>query len=153
MSLMRPLAIAGLFLVCAGASVGQGAPERAAEFVVASFHSALAQKDHGRALAALSPGVVIYEAGEAELSREEYAAHHLDADMQFTAATKTDLRERTSHVTGDLAWVISRTITTGAFNGKQLNVEGTETMILERTSEGRWEIVHIHWSSHSAALK
>lgn len=128
--------------------VAQDSGENAVALTVASFHSALEQRDRGRALAALSPDVVIYESGEAELSRDEYAAHHLEADTRFAASTKTELVDRRTIISGDLASVISRTKTSGTFAAKPIDVIGTETMLLRRDAEGRWSIVHIHWSSH-----
>ena len=55
--------------------------------VVRSFHEALASGERAGALARLDPGVVIFEQGEAEMSRDEYVAHHLDADIEFSRAT------------------------------------------------------------------
>ena len=42
--------------------------------------------------------------------------------------------------------MLTRFETSGTFEGKPVATSGTETMVLERR-EGRWRIVHIHWSS------
>lgn len=115
---------------------------------VESFHSALAAGDEDTALDWLDPRVVIFEAGGAELSRDEYAAHHLEADIAFASATKTAIVAREVRSLGDTGWVLTRTRTTGTFRGHAVNSEGVETMVLQR-SDGRWRIVHIHWSSRS----
>lgn len=114
--------------------------------VVRAFHAALAAGDSSRALAMLAPGVVIYESGGVEASRDEYRSHHLGADMTFASATTREVTHQAMREAGQVAWVISQTATTGTFRDRDINSLGTETMILERTAE-RWHITHIHWSS------
>jgi ketosteroid isomerase-like protein len=114
---------------------------------VDSFHAALARKDRAAALALLAPDVVIFEGGGAEMSRDEYAHHHLGGDMEFVAATKTEIVDRRTGGSSELAWVITRSKTTGTFQGKAVASAGTETMLLGRDAQGDWRIVHIHWSS------
>ena len=53
--------------------------------VVGAFHQALASGDKQRALDLLDPSVLIFESGGAELSRDEYASHHLGADIVLFA--------------------------------------------------------------------
>ena len=115
---------------------------------VAAFHEALAAQDQKVVIALLSPEVLIFESGGAELSRAEYASHHLGADMEFSAAT---VRKVTDQETGQkeaLAWVLTRSQTTGSFRGKEIDAKGVETMLLKHTPDG-WRIFHIHWSSRS----
>lgn len=125
----------------------QEAPGSAAAAVDA-FHAALAAGDRDRALASLAPEVVIFEGGGAEMSREEYAGHHLGGDMEFVRAVKTDVVDRQSHLAGDVAWVLTRTHTSGRFRERDIDVDGVETMVLRR-SDDQWRIVHVHWSSHA----
>ena len=117
--------------------------------VVSAFHAALSGGDREQALSLLSPKVVIFESGGAEMSREEYGSHHLAGDMEFVRATKTTVVAEQSGQAADVAWVLRRTATTGTFRGKDINSRGTETMML-RKSEAGWLIVHIHWSSHNS---
>jgi ketosteroid isomerase-like protein len=119
-----------------------GAPAAAVE----SFHSALASGDAERALSWLDPEVVIFESGGAEMSREEYASHHLESDMEFTTATDTEVLDRRAQAGADVAWVLSRTRTTGRFRDRAIDLDGVETMVLRRV-DAQWRIVHIHWSS------
>lgn len=117
--------------------------------IVSSFHAALSAGNREQALALLSPEVVIFESGGAEMSRDEYGSHHLAGDMEFVRAVKTAVVDEQSGQSADVAWVLRRTATTGKFRDKEINSRGTETMILRRTADG-WRISHIHWSSHNA---
>ena len=123
------------------------APGSAAAAVDA-FHAALAAGDREGALAALDSEVVIFEGGGAEMSREEYAGHHLGGDMEFVRAVKTEVTDRQRHTEGDVAWVLTRSHTAGRFRDRDIDVDGVETMVLRRTGD-QWRIVHIHWSSHA----
>ena len=132
------------------------APVRGAEEVhhvatstVREFHEALAAQEKEEVLALLSPDVLIFESGGAELSREEYAGHHLGADMEFSAATTRQVTDQQAGQEGEVAWVLTRSATTGTFRDKEIDVRGVETMLLRHTSEG-WQIFHIHWSSRSS---
>ena len=129
---------------------GHAAPEQTPEATADAFHRALAAGHREEALALLAPDVVIFESGGAELSREEYAHHHLAADMEFSAAAPTRVLDRQQGSGGDTAWVLSRTETKGSFRGREVHSRGTETMLLRRTAAG-WRIVHIHWSSQAVA--
>jgi ketosteroid isomerase-like protein len=113
---------------------------------VALFHEALASGDTESVLELLDPEVVIFESGGAELSRNEYASHHLEADMAFSAATTQTIIEQQGDHAGDTAWVLTRSKTQGKFRDKEIDSLGTETVVLWRGEHG-WRIVHIHWSS------
>ena len=114
--------------------------------VVDAFHAALDAGDREAVLARLSEDVVIFESGGAEMSRQEYASHHLGGDITFSAAVEREITDRRDYVAGDMAYVLSRTRTTGTFREREIDSVGVETMILHR-QEGTWRIVHIHWSS------
>ena len=100
-------------------------PEDAAE----AFHAALAAKDKEAVLALLVPEVVILESGGYEASRDEYASHHLGADMEFTAATERTVEKSWSGRQGEVAWVLSATRTQGHFRDRDIDVRGVETML------------------------
>jgi ketosteroid isomerase-like protein len=119
------------------------------EAVTAAFKDALARGDRAGVTGLLASDVIIFESGDAELSREEYASHHLGADMEFAKATKQEVVDRQSGEAGDAAWVLTRSRTTGTFQDRPVNLRGTETMLLRKTPDG-WKIVHIHWSSAKA---
>jgi ketosteroid isomerase-like protein len=151
---VRRLALGALALALALAATttAVAAPALAiaeAEAALDAFHAALAAGDRDAALARLDPAVVIFEAGGAELSREEYASHHLAGDMEYLAATATERVDRRSGASGELVWVLTRSKTSGTFQGKEVSSRGTETALLARRGNG-WKIVHLHWSSRAA---
>ena len=113
---------------------------------VAAFHEALSLGDKATVLDLLATEVTIFESGGAELSRDEYADHHLGADMEFAAATSRKVIDRQSDSASDTAWVLTRSETRGTFRGREIDSLGVETMLLEK-GEGGWRIFHIHWSS------
>lgn len=115
---------------------------------VNAFQAALKAGDGESARGFLDAGVLIYESGFVERSAEEYAGHHMPADMAFVGAMTIELISQTETTSGDMATVISETRTFGTFNDKDYNLQGTGTMVLRRDGEG-WKITHIHWSSHS----
>lgn len=114
--------------------------------VVAAFSAALEQGDREKALSLLDPGVLIYEAGYVERSRDEYAAHHLGGDIEFAKAVKRKVLKESVHVDGNTAVLMEETETTGSFKGKDVHSFGTGTMVLARKG-GNWLITHVHWSS------
>lgn len=144
--------IAALFalslLVLTGTPAAAEGP-RGPKEVVAAFHDALSGGDRAKVTELLASGVIIFESGGAELSREEYASHHLGADMEFAKATKVEVVDRQAGEAGDAAWVLTRSRTTGTFKDRPVDLRGTETMLLRKTPDG-WRIVHIHWSSAKA---
>lgn len=151
----RLILAAFLGLVAMPAAAQDATPSQLAEPVAASavaavegFHAALKSGDGDAALAFLAEDVVVLEGGGAERSRDEYANHHLSADMAFAAATTAEVTRRAAWVEGDLAWVLTEGRTTGEFNGRAVNSVTAETMILQRGHDG-WRIRHVHWSSRT----
>jgi hypothetical protein len=97
----------------------------------------------------LADDVLIYESGEVERSKVEYASHHLGADAEFAAAVKSSVTRRAGRAIGEIAWIASEGRTTGNFNGRPIDQMTAETMVLQRTGKA-WKIVQIHWSSAKA---
>lgn len=123
-----------------------GSPEAAVD----AFGDALAAGDEAMVRALLAPDVLIYESGGAERSLEEYAGHHMPADMAFVAAMERQTTERKVFIAGDFAIVTSMGTTKGSFRERDMDLLGTETIVLEKR-DGNWLIVHIHWSSRPAS--
>lgn len=114
--------------------------------VAAQFASALRGGDAAMVRALLSPDVLIFESGGAELSLEEYAGHHMPADIAFLANLESEQLMQGSGGDETSAWVATRTRLRGRFDNKNLDLDSTETLTLSKTT-GRWRIVHVHWSS------
>jgi len=113
---------------------------------------AIAHGDEAQVKALLAPDVLIYESGGQESSRDEYAAHHMKADMAFTAHVQRKVLDRRQGSAGELAWVATRSRVTGTYKDKPIDELSTETLVLKRTPEG-WRVVHIQWSSRPAQPK
>lgn len=80
-----------------------GEDPRSPEEIVAAFHKALSSGDRAAVTDLLAPDVVIFESGGTEASRDEYASHHLGADMELAKATKRETLDRRSGEAGDAA--------------------------------------------------
>jgi ketosteroid isomerase-like protein len=90
--------------------------------------------------------VVIFESGNVESNRAEYASHHLQADAAFSAAVPRTLVSRTHGEAGDTAWVMNVETVSGTYRNRPISSRSVETMLLRRI-DGQWRIQHIHWSS------
>lgn len=119
---------------------------RPAAAVVDAFHAALRSGNSRAALALLANDVLIYESGEVERSKAEYASSHLAADVEFEQATSAITTARSGQVTENSAWIASVGRVSGTYKGKALNRLTTETMVLQKSGQ-QWRITHIHWSS------
>jgi hypothetical protein len=95
--------------------------------------------------ALLYPDLKVLEGGTVE-NLQEYLSHHLSADIEFAKAVKEKRSSFTYRCAGDVAWLISTSTATGTFNGRDINSDGAELLILSRTKKG-WQIRAIHWSS------
>jgi ketosteroid isomerase-like protein len=155
---MKRLILAAVIALVATDAMAQGLVEGPARItdeatlpavaVVDAFHAALGSGNAEAVLLLLTEDVMILEEGGAERSREEYAGHHLPADMAYAAATGSEVTRRSAWIEGDIAWVLSEGRTSGQFNGRAVNRLTAETMILQRHADG-WRIRHIHWSSRA----
>ena len=118
----------------------------------AAFSAALVAGDEAAVTSLLAPDVLIYESGGQESSRDEYAAHHMKGDMAFLAKAQVQVIERRHGTSGDLAWVATRSRTTGTYKDKPFDIYGTESLVLRRAAGG-WRIVHVQWSSRPVEPK
>jgi len=118
------------------------------ESAVLAFHEALRTGDVAAVKRLLASDAVILEGGQRE-SRDEYLSHHLEADIEFAKAVPSQTRKLESNVNGDVAWVISTSVSAGAFRDRPVNLVGAELVVLAR-SGGEWKIRAVHWSSHQA---
>lgn len=125
----------------------QTADHAAVLATVRSFHDALARGDSTAAMALLAADVRILESGGLE-SRDEYRSGHLPGDINFARAVPSTRAEPVVTVSGDVAWVVGTSRTSGTYRDRQINSAGAELMVLSRTPDG-WRIRAIHWSSRA----
>ena len=97
----------------------------------------------------MADDAVIYEQGWVEVSKDEYVTGHLPGDIAYSAGMTDRVVSRRVSVNGSFAIVLTQGRTTGTHEGKPVDRESTETMVLKRV-KGQWRIIHIHWSSHAA---
>lgn len=124
-----------------------GDDAQAVRDVVATFHDALATGDAEGALALLADDATVLEGGNLE-TRDEYAEHHLPADMAFAQAVPRERGEVDVTVEGRVAWATSTSTVEGSYRGREIASRTAELMVL-RQEAGSWRIVAIHWSSRS----
>ena len=117
----------------------------AVEASVRGFHQALVSGDAAGAMRLLAVDAVILESGERE-TRDEYAAHHLAADIEFARAVPMQRGPLQVSISGNTAWVASTGKLQGTFQARAIDLATAELMVLSRTASG-WEIRAIHWSS------
>jgi hypothetical protein len=122
------------------------APAATPTETLAAFHQALAGGDRDKVLALLAPQVVIYESGQVERSRDEYAAYHLGADIAYAKTVTRKVLASSERIDGNTAVVWEESEATNV-PGKAGRVHGLDTAVLEKKGDG-WVIVHVHWSSH-----
>jgi ketosteroid isomerase-like protein len=125
---------------------GAGADSIAVVRTVERFHAALSLGDIATVAALLDSSAVVLESGEYE-TRSDYLHHHLPADIGFARAVPSTRQVRRVAQRGSAAWVVSTSRASGTFNGRPVNSDGAELMVLTRTTAG-WRIAAIHWSSH-----
>jgi ketosteroid isomerase-like protein len=122
------------------------AAARGAAATVDAFHAALRRGDTAAASRLLTDDALIFEAGDAERSKAEYAEEHLPADAEFSRAVASTITRRTGGSDGKIAWIATEARSTGNFRGRAIDSSTVETMLLRRVG-GAWKIAHIHWSS------
>lgn len=141
-------------LVFPGAATGPAPAARAradsatVARIVVAFHEALAAGDSAAALALLAPDATILEGGAVE-TRAEYRAHHLAGDIAFARAVRVERRPPRVSVRGDAAWAWSTSEAQGTYGERAIRSSGAELMVLGRSSDDRWLIHAIHWSSRA----
>jgi ketosteroid isomerase-like protein len=143
------LCLALVFVVAQGASVTR---DESVLQIADRFADALAADDQATVRALLLPNVLIFESGGAEISADEYAGHHLPADIAFMAAIKRTVLSRQSGGDMTTGWVATKARLQGRYKDRDIDLDSTESLVLQRSRIG-WRIAHVHWSSspHPAA--
>lgn len=123
----------------------QSADSAAIVEVIDDFHDALVRGDSATVMELLAPEARILEGGGVE-TVEEYASHHLPADMAFASAVQRERGPLSVTVRGDVGWAVSTSRATGTWREREIDSAGAELVVLSRGERG-WRIEAIHWSS------
>lgn len=122
-----------------------GLDNNAAKTVIA-FHEAINSGNADKVRLLLDDAVLIFEGGGVERSAEEYAGHHLKADIAFLMNMKVTAIEHQVQGSADMAISMSRSQLVGKHHDKDIDITTMETIALRKTNE-QWRIIHIHWSN------
>lgn len=141
---MKFISVAAALLLFASPAIAADAATPAS--VVDAFSAALRAGDAAALEKLLAPDVFIAESGGAERSFAEYAGHHMPADMAFSKAVSTTIKDRRIFEGGSLATVVTEAVSKGTWRDKPVHSRLMETMTLQKNGD-EWRIVHIHWSS------
>ena len=115
--------------------------------VMQAFQAAMKVGDAVAVKRLLAPDLLVFEGGAAERSRDEYASHHLGADMAFLKTSTADILKRSSGGNDQEAWLTTESRIRGkSSEGKRLDIASTETALMRKSGAG-WQIVHLHWPS------
>ncbi len=117
------------------------------EDTVAAYHRAILDGDIQAATGMLHKDLLLFEDGIPETSLDQYAKGHMKSDIAFSEKAKRKLESQKSWMEGDTATVSSTYDLKTKYKGKSYHLKSAETMTLKQI-EGRWTIVHIHWSNH-----
>ncbi len=115
--------------------------------VVARFHASLAAGDSAAALALLADDVKILETGGVE-DKAHYRSGHLAGDLNYAKAVPSQRTTVSVTIRGVAAWVVSTSTTVGDYNGRAINSQGAELVVLSKGADG-WKISAVHWSSRA----
>lgn len=111
-----------------------------------ALHAAIGAGDEAALRELLDPELTVYESGAVESSLEEYASHHMRADIMFMAQMQREVLSRDVVRDGSLSVVTTRSRLHGTFQGRDMNKASNETLVIRHGETGS-RIVHIHWSS------
>ena len=114
---------------------------------VKTFQSAYAAGNAAQVMQFIAEDALMMEGGNIE-TRAQYEKDHLPLDIAFekqVSAKRTPVRVV---VRGETAWVTTSADFVGTFEGRPVDFQGLELMVLSREPAG-WRIRAIHWSSRN----
>ena len=115
--------------------------------VVDGFIKALSNEGERNALRFLSEDAYVLEGGVVE-TKAQYASGHLSKDAAFAKAVATGRGPLRVVIDGDVAWTISSNAAQGQINGRSVDSNEAELIVLSRAG-GTWLIRAIHWSTQA----
>ena len=139
------LSLAAALLLIPAAVSGQFEAPMQATLLADRFDAAIGSGDQDAVRSLLHESVLIYEGGKVEASLEEYAAHHMQADMAYMAGIDREILSRTVFEDNGIAVVTTQYRMTGMYKDQPVDRIALETLVMRDIGEG-WKIVHVHWS-------
>lgn len=112
---------------------------------VDAFHFALKSGNRQKALELMAADALVFEQGQVERSRTEYARKQLGEDIAFAGITSRTVLRRTTKLLGNAAWVMSVNRHRGKISNRPVDFVTAETIVLNKINN-KWRIVHLHWS-------
>jgi uncharacterized protein (TIGR02246 family) len=126
----------------AAAETSIGTPAQVADELYEAFRSS----DPDRIKVLMADDVKIFESGRLEASLDEYASHHLAADMDFLQHLERKVTAQHVEESDALAVVTTLSLYSGIYKEVSKRLRMTETLVMKNTDEG-WRIHAVHWSS------
>jgi len=111
-----------------------------------ALHDALVAGDGDGVAAVLAEDVIILEGDHAQTNRDDYMSGHMLSDMAFLPNVSREILDRSVNQSGDLAWIITQSRTTGQYKDREIDSEARETLVMKHNGE-KWEITLIHWDN------
>ena len=113
--------------------------------VADQFGQALKESNETTIRDLLDENVLIFESGSVESSLEEYASHHMSADMSFMQDIEKEIITRSVVENGDIVVISTKYRMFGTYKDQNFDKTSLESLVLKKT-DGTWRIVHIHGS-------
>ena len=142
-----------LVLILAGAVASVEAPsakagEQSVKAFVEAYDHAFNAKDLARLAELYHPEVTIFEGGHVNTGWVDYRDNHLGPELNEMADLRLAHVDVVPHVLSDgVSYVTAEYRLKATIEGKVVESEGLETMVLLKGSEGVWRIRHSHTSS------
>jgi len=141
-----------LLLVLAGALASAQSPanpgEQAVKAFVEAYDRAFNAKDITRLAEFYHPDVTIFEGGHVNTGWVDYRDNHLGPELKEMEDLRFAHVEVAPHVLSDaVAYVTAEYRLKTKVDGRPVDAEGLETLLLVKGTDGAWKIRHSHTSS------
>ena len=145
MKTFKTFILLNIFTLLSSIAIADG-QALSAEETADSLYTGLKTGDTELLQSIMDPQVLIFESGGVESSWEEYASHHLGADMTFMANMSREIISRKILEQGEIFVIATQARLSGTYRDEQIDSTSDETLVLQKKEQG-WRITHIHWSS------
>ena len=145
------LVVAAVLFAATGGAPAALASESADATVksfVEAYDRAFNAKDLNRLAAFYHPDVTIFEGGHVNTGWVDYRDNHLGPELKEMEDLRFSHVEVVPHVISDAtAYVTAEYRLKTKMDGKPVDAEGLETLVLVKGADGEWKIRHSHTSS------